>query len=211
MPLDLILRRTRLTEHREPLLDIGIADGRIAEIAADIASDAPHAQIDGRLIIPGFVETHIHLDKSCILERCRNEKGTLEEAIAAVANAKRAFTEADIYARAQRTLEKAIVQGTTRMRTHVEVDPRVGLKGFNAVRHLARDYAWALDLQICAFPQEGLTNDPGAEELLVQACEQGADLIGGCPYTDTDPTTHLAHIFAIAQRFDLDIDLHLDF
>jgi cytosine deaminase len=210
MPLDLILRRARL-EHREPLLDIGIADGRIAEIAADIASDAPQEQLDGRLVIPGFVETHIHLDKSCILERCRNEKGTLEEAIAAVANAKRAFTEADIYARAQRTLEKAIVQGTTRMRTHVEVDPRVGLKGFNAVRRLARDYAWALDLQLCAFPQEGLTNDPGTEELLIEACEQGADLIGGCPYTDTDPMTHIARIFEIARRFDLDIDFHLDF
>jgi cytosine/creatinine deaminase len=211
MPLDLILRRARLTEHRDALLDIGIADGRIAEIAADLAGDAPQEQLDGRLVISGFVETHIHLDKSCILERCRNEKGTLEEAIAAVAQAKRAFTEADIYARAQRTLEKAIVQGTTRMRTHVEVDPRVGLNGFNAVRRLARDYAWALDLQICAFPQEGLTNDPGTEELLIEACEHGADLIGGCPYTDTDPATHIARIFAIARRFDLDIDFHLDF
>jgi cytosine deaminase len=211
MPLDLILRRARLTEHRDALLDIGIADGRIAEIAADIAGDAPQEQLDGRLVIPGFVETHIHLDKSCILERCRNEKGTLEEAIAAVAQAKRAFTEADIYARAQRTLEKAIVQGTTRMRTHVEVDPRVGLNGFNAVRRLKRDYAWALDLQICVFPQEGLTNDPGTEELLIEACGHGADLIGGCPYTDTDPATHIARIFAIARRFDLDIDFHLDF
>jgi cytosine/creatinine deaminase len=211
MPLDLILRRARLTEHRDALLDIGIADGRIAEIAPDIARDAPQEQLDGRLVIPGFVETHIHLDKSCILERCRNEKGTLEEAIAAVAQAKRAFTEADIYARAQRTLEQAIVQGTTRMRTHVEVDPRVGLNGFNAVRRLQRDYAWALDLQICAFPQEGLTNDPGTEELLIEACEQGADLIGGCPYTDTDPATHIARIFATARRFDLDIDFHLDF
>jgi cytosine deaminase len=97
------------------------------------------------------------------------------------------------------------------MRTHVEVDPRVGLKGFNAVRYLARDYAWALDLQICAFPQEGLTNDPGTEELLIEACERGADLIGGCPYTDTDPMTHIARIFEIARRFDLDIDFHLDF
>src|SRR5262249_60215252 len=96
MPLDLILRRARLTEHREPLLDIGIADGRIAEIAADITSDAPQEQLDGRLVIPGFVETHIHLDKSCILERCRNEKGTLEKAIAAVAKAKGAFGEAGI-------------------------------------------------------------------------------------------------------------------
>jgi cytosine deaminase len=108
-------------------------------------------------------------------------------------------------------LEKAIVQGTTRMRTHVEIDPRVGLKGFHAVRRLKRDYEWAIDLQICAFPQEGLTNDPGAEELLVQACEQGADVIGGCPYTDTDPPTQIARIFEIARRFDLDIDFHLDF
>jgi cytosine deaminase len=97
------------------------------------------------------------------------------------------------------------------MRTHVEVDPRVGLNGFHAVRALKRDYAWALDLQICVFPQEGLTNDPGTEELLVEACEQGADVIGGCPYTDTDPAAQTARIFDIARRFDLDIDFHLDF
>jgi cytosine deaminase len=103
------------------------------------------------------------------------------------------------------------VQGTTRMRTHVEVDPRVGLRSFNAIRKLKADYAWAIDLELCVFPQEGLINDPGAEELLVEACENGADLIGGCPYTDTDPNEQLARIFAIAQRFDLDIDFHLDF
>ena len=211
MPLDLVLRHARLAERGRELFDIGIAAGRIAEIAAHIVADAADQQLDGRLVIPGFVETHIHLDKSCILERCRCEQGTLQEAIAAVAAAKRAFTEDDIYARARQTLEKAIVQGTTRMRTHVEVDPRVGLKSFNAIRQLARDYAWAIDLQICVFPQEGLTNDPGTEELLIAACEQGADLIGGCPYTDTDPATHIARIFAIARRFDLDIDFHLDF
>jgi cytosine deaminase len=211
MPLDLVLRQARLAERGEQLLDIGIAAGRVAEIAAYIAADAPDEQLDGRLVIPGFVETHIHLDKSCILDRCRCEQGTLQEAIASVAAAKRAFTEGDIYARARQTLEKAIVQGTTRMRTHVEVDPRVGLKSFNAIRQLQRDYTWAIDLQICVFPQEGLTNDPGAEELLVAACEQGADAIGGCPYTDTDPHTQIARIFEIARRFDLDIDFHLDF
>ena len=71
---------------------------------------------------------------------------------------------------ARRTLEKAIVQGTTRMRTHVEVDPRIGLTSFAAIRRLKRDYAWAIDLEICVFPQEGLLNDPGTEELLVAAC-----------------------------------------
>ena len=211
MSLDLVLRQGRLTGNDETLLDIAVADGRIADIAPHIAADAPQEELDGRLVTAGFVETHIHLDKSCILERCNCEQGTLKEAIETVAAAKRGFTEADIHARAQRTLEKAIVQGTTRMRTHVEVDPRVGLSGFRAVRALKRDYAWALDLEICVFPQEGLTNDPGAEELLVQACQEGADVIGGCPYTDTDPAAQTARIFDIARRFDLDIDFHLDF
>jgi len=209
MPLDLVLRQAQLADGAR--CDVGIAEGRIAAIAEGIAAEAPEIALGGRLVLPGFVETHIHLDKSCILDRGRNENGTLEEAIAAVSAAKRGFTEADVYARGQRTLEKAIVHGTTRMRTHVEVDPRVGLKSFEAVRRLARDYAWAIDLQVCAFPQEGLTNDPGTEELLVEACARGADVIGGCPYTDTDPMTHIARIFAIARRFDRDIDLHLDF
>ena len=211
MPLDLVLRQGRLTGSDEAPVDIGVADGRIVDIAPHIVADAPEQQLDGRLVIPGFVETHIHLDKSCILERCSCERGTLEEAIETVAAAKRSFTEADIHARAQRTLEKAIIQGTTRMRTHVETDPRVGLNGFHAIRTLKRDYAWALDLQICVFPQEGLTNDLGTEELLVEACEQGADVIGGCPYTDTDPAAQTKRIFDIARRFDLDVDFHLDF
>ena len=210
MPLDLVLRQCRLADE-EGFVDIGIAGGRIAEIAPAIVTDAPEEKLDGRLTTAGLVETHIHLDKAHILERCDCADGTLAEAIAAVAAAKRAFTAADIHARGRRTLEKAIIQGTTRMRTHVEVDPRVRLNGYDAVRRLKRDYAWAIDLEICVFPQEGLINDPGAEDLLVEACEQGADLIGGCPYTDTDPNAHIARIFAIARRFDLDIDFHLDF
>jgi cytosine deaminase len=135
----------------------------------------------------------------------------LPEAIAQVAAAKRAFSEDDVYARGRRTLEKAILQGTTRMRTHVEVDPRIGLRSFAAIKRLKQDYAWAIDLEICVFPQEGMLNDPGTEELLVAACEGGADLIGGCPYTDSDPHGQIARIFDIARRHDLDIDFHLDF
>ena len=211
MSLDLILRQARIVGYGDALLDIGVKDGRIAAIELHIAIDAAQEQLDGRLVIPGFVDTHIHLDKSCILDRCRSQHGTLEEAIAEVAAAKRVFTEDDVYTRGSRTLEKAIVQGTTRMRTHVEVDPRVGLRSFHAIRRLKANYAWAIDLEICVFPQEGLTNDLGTEELLVHACEEGADLIGGCPYTDTAPKDQIARIFAIAGRFDLDIDFHLDF
>src|SRR3954451_3880833 len=97
------------------------------------------------------------------------------------------------------------------MRTHVEIDPRIGLRSFEAIKSLQRDYAWAIDLSLCVFPQEGLTNDPGADELLVEALRDGAGVIGGCPYTDTDPHAQIKRIFDLAQEFDLDVDLHLDF
>jgi cytosine deaminase len=215
MSFDTILRNGRIAGLEHALADIGVRDGRIAAIGPKLEASASDGTrefaLDGRLVFPGFVETHIHLDKSCISDRCACRTGTLREAIETVAAAKLAFTEDDIYARARRTLEKAIVQGTTRMRTHVEVDPRIGLKGFRAVSQLKRDYAWAIDLEICVFPQEGLNNDPGTFELLGEACESGADLIGGCPYTDSDPHRQIARIFDLARRFDTDIDFHLDF
>jgi cytosine deaminase len=211
MTLDFVLREARLAGREAETLDIGLRGGRIAAIAPGLVCDAPEERLGGRLVVPGFVDTHIHLDKSCILGRCACRLGTLQEAIAEVATAKRAFTEDDVYGRARRTLEKAILHGTTRMRTHVEVDPRIGLRGFHAIARLKRDYAWAIDLQVCVFPQEGMTNDPGTEDLLVAACAAGADVIGGCPYTDTDPEGQIARIFAIAEKFDLDVDFHLDF
>ena len=211
MALDFVLRNAFVAGHEPRRVDVAVTGGRIVEIASRIDAAADEEDIDGRLVVPGFVDTHIHLDKSCIVDRCTSRDGTLAEAIREVAAAKRDFDEDDIYRRARRTLEKAILQGTMRMRTHVEVDPRVGLRGFAAIQRLKRDYAWAIDLEICVFPQEGLLNDPGTEELLIEACKQGADLIGGCPYTDSDPPGHIDRIFAIAREFDLDIDFHLDF
>ena len=208
---DFVLRNARVAGRGGEIFDILSRDGVIAEIAPRIATDARSEDVGGRLMLGGFVDSHIHLDKSCILDRCHIRHGTLEEAISQVAAAKRAFTEEDVYARASRTLEKAILQGTTAMRTHVEVDARIGLKSFNAIRKLRDDYAWAIDLELCVFPQEGMINDPGTEEMLVAACEAGADLIGGCPYADSDRVRHIEHIFGIARRFDLDIDFHLDF
>jgi cytosine/creatinine deaminase len=211
MANDFILRNARIAGRGGETFDIACRDGVIGEIAPRILCDAQGEDAGGRLVLPGFVDSHIHLDKSCILDRCRIEQGTLKEAIAQVAAAKRGFTEEDVYARAARTLEKAILQGTTTMRTHVEVDARIELTSFNAIGKLKSDYAWAIDLELCAFPQEGLLNDPGTEEMLVAACEAGADLIGGCPYADADRAGHIQRIFDIARRFDLDIDFHLDF
>jgi cytosine/creatinine deaminase len=207
---DLIFRNALLRGAADPM-DIGVTRGRITAIEPTLACEAVEVDVGGRLALPGFVDSHIHLDKACLLGRCGHDHGSVSEAIRALSEMKKGFSVEDVYARGARVLERAIVHGTTRMRTHVEIDPRIGLRGFEAVKALKRDYAWAIDLSLCVFPQEGLTNDPGSEELLIQALRDGGEVIGGCPYTDTDPNAHLARIFDLAEAFDLDVDLHLDF
>ena len=209
--MDLILKNARRIGAERELIDIGIANGRIAAVEPSLAAEEETIDLGGRLVSSGFVETHIHLDKSCILDRCKSERGDLEEAIAEAAKAKSAFTPEDVYARAVRTLEKAILQGTTHMRTHLEVDPGVGLRGLEGVLPLVKQYAWAIDLQICVFPQEGLLNNPGTDELMVEAIERGCRVVGGAPYTDSNPSGQIDRIFELAREYDLDIDMHLDF
>jgi cytosine deaminase len=97
------------------------------------------------------------------------------------------------------------------MRTHVEVDPRIGLTSLHALRRLKADYAWAIDLELCAFPQEGLLDDPGCEDVLIASLKQGATVVGGAPYMDKDSHGQIERIFQLASRFDVDIDFHLDF
>ena len=96
------------------------------------------------------------------------------------------------------------------MRTQVEIDPGIGLRGFEAIAALADDYNWAIDIEICVFPQDGLTNYPGTEELLVEALKAGAPVLGGAPRYDSDPSAQLDRIFALAREYDVDLDLHLD-
>ena len=208
--LDLIFRDAVIPGASGPM-DIGSSGGRIRAIAPKIVADAPVVDLGGRAVVAGFVDTHVHLDKACLLGRCSHVKGGLKEAIAAVSALKREFTVEDVRARGGRVIEMAIAKGTTRMRTHVEVDPRAGLRSFEAIKALRKDYAWGLDLSICVFPQEGLTNDPGAEELLDEALSNGADLLGGCPYTDIDPQAQIEKLFVLARRYDVDLDFHLDF
>src|ERR687887_1726087 len=98
--MDTILRNARLIGAEHETTDIGIAGGRIADIRPGLAADGETIDLGGRLVTPGLIETHIHLDKSAILDRCRAERGDLEEAIGEVAKAKRAFTPDDVYARA---------------------------------------------------------------------------------------------------------------
>src|SRR4051794_2984215 len=209
--MDLIVKNARIV-HRPaaPPMDIGVADGRIATIALDLGTDAETYDAGGRLVCAGLVETHIHLDKSRIVDRAPLPDGRRVNPVTLVAPLKPGMTVEDVYARAEATLRECLVNGTTRMRTQVEVDPGIGLRGFEAIRALADAYRWAIDIEICVFPQEGLTNYPGTDELLVAALRQGAPVLGAAPRYDSDPAGQLGRIFALARDFDVDLDLHLD-
>ncbi len=213
MTLDLILRGARLAgmAGETPDVDIAVQDGRIAAIQPGLVAEAAaELALDGRLVSPGLIESHIHLDKSRILDRCAPAPDRGTDHMARVAAVKPGFTLEDVHARAGRTLEDCISHGTTHMRTHVEVDANVGLRGFEAIRRLADDYAWAIDLEICVFVQEGWTNAPEADANVVAALRQGTPVVGGAPGYDPDSAGQIRRIFELARDFDVDVDIHLD-
>lgn len=212
MSADLLIRNA-LLPGSSTSTDIAVKDGRIVRVAPalDISSATVTHDAGGRLTCAGLIETHIHLDKAGIIHRCAMCEGTLAEAVTETAKAKAAFTEEDVYTRAEQVLRQAIVHGTTRMRSFVEIDPRAGFRSFDALLRLKADYAHLITLELCAFAQEGLTNDPETLPMLDAALARGADLVGGCPYTDPDPRSHVEQIFELAQKYDVDVDFHIDF
>jgi len=183
MASELILRNARLVSGRDPgaTIDIAVANGRIAAIEPRVAGEGESVDAGGRFVSPGLVESHFHLDKSRILDRVAplpDRRAT--DHMKRTSDIKHTFTVEDVYARARGTLEQCLLNGVGHMRTHVEVDPNVGLRGYDALERLAKDYAWAIDLQLCVFLQEGWTNVPGAEANVVAAETRGAGR-RGCP------------------------------
>lgn len=209
--MELIVRNARLSSEPEAFpVDIGVAGGRIVAIEPHLTAEAEVFDAEGCLACAGFVETHIHLDKSCIIDRCVPEDGRQANAVPRVAAVKPSFTVEDVYERAARTLEKCIKHGATRMRTHLELDAGVEMRSFEAIEALRRNYAWAIDIEMCVFPQEGLTNNPRSDELLVEALQRGAKVVGAAPNYDPDHAGQINRIFALAREFNADIDMHLD-
>jgi cytosine deaminase len=208
---DLVIRNVRI-EEAGALTDIAVRDGRIVSLGSNLRCEAvEHVDGEGAFAFSGFVDSHVHLDKACILDRCTICEGTLAEAVRETARIKAGFEEDDVYARAARVVERAIAQGTVRMRTFVEVDPRAGFRSLAAIKRIKADYAFALDIEICAFAQDGLTNERETYDMIDAALGDGADLIGGCPYMDPDPAGHVDLVFELAVKHGVAIDFHLDF
>ena len=209
--MDILLKNVRLNDG-ESLKDVAIQDGKISAIEETITETADRViDAEGRVLIPGFVESHLHLDKALIADRKPNNSGTLKEAISVTAELKPTFTKEDIYDRAKRTLDMIIPFGVTAIRTHSEFDPAQGFTGFEVILKLKEEYKNLVDIQVVAFPQEGIIKAPGTEKMMYEAMEMGADVVGGIPYNDAPAEEHIDIVFEIAKKYDKPIDIHAEF
>ena len=210
----LVLADARLADGRS--VDVAVTDGTID--AVTLAGEQPRtggaARLDcaGALLVPSFVEGHIHLDKTLlgmpliphrpgptVLDRVRNEKEL------------RATLGLSIEQRGGRLVEQVVAFGTGALRTHVDIDTDIGLSGLEAVLRLKEAYRGLVDIEIVAFPQSGILRDPGTADLLGAAIDAGADLVGGLDPAgiDLDVEGHLDAVFGLAARKGKGIDIHL--
>ena len=215
MALDLIVRGGTLRGREDDgPLDLGVKEGRVARVAPHIDGDGPEVDARGKLVAPTFVDPHVHLDKALITETVRdNVSGTLTEAIEIIWERKRRYDPDEILARANRVIRWAVRHGTTALRSHADVDTIGGLVPVEALLALKQQVAHLVDLQVVAFPQEGILQDPGSADLMRRAMELGADAVGGMPYNERTPEDSRAHVefcLELAREFDADVDMHVD-
>ncbi|HET7328869.1 MAG TPA: amidohydrolase family protein [Nocardioidaceae bacterium] len=212
--MDLLIRNARVWDDRQ-LVDIAISAGKIGAVGPDLDGTATQ-QIDaaGSAVLPGFVEPHLHMDKALLYRRQPTRDGTLEEAIRLTGKLKAEQNRDDVLERSRAVLDMAVRAGTVAIRVHPDVDPLQGLLGVETALELQQEYRGLLDLQIVAFPQEGILKAPGTLDLMTEAMKMGASAVGGCPYNEADwegTTRHIEHVFDLAERFDAPVDMHADF
>ena len=208
---DLILRGARLGD---ATVDVAVSGGRIERISPRV-EERGEREIDagGRLLSPPFIESHVHLDTTLTAGDPRwSESGTLFEGIQIWSERKRSITREDVISRATELLRWQAAQGVLHVRTHVDVtDPDLtGLKAMLEVREAVRGWA---EVQIVAFPQEGLLSYPRGAELMEEALKLGADAVGGIPHyehTREMGAESVRESFRLAGEYDRPVDIHCD-
>jgi cytosine deaminase len=214
MHYDLIIRHARL-HRQEQLLDLAIEAGRFARIAPALSDASATREIDaaGRLVSPPFIDSHVHLDAVLTVGQPRyNASGTLLEGIQIWSERKPDLSVEDVKQRALTAIGWEVAQGTLHIRSHVDVcDPNLtALRALLEVRAEVRDIC---DLQLVAFPQDGILSFPQGRELMRKAIEMGCDLVGGIPHYESTNAMGLEDVhyaFELAREFNRDIDCHCD-
>ena len=208
-----VIRNARL-RGRDGLWQIGLDGGNVAAIAAELPAGGDETDAGGRLVTESFVDCHIHLDK-CHTGSQLAPAGTemLQEAVERTWEMKRNYRIPEILERAGRAIDDGLRYGTTAVRTFGDVDTIGGLTPVKALLELREKYLGTVDIQVCAFPQEAIVRDPGTEDLLAEAMQLGADVVGGMPWfelSDEDSRRHVDICFEIAKRFDKPIHMLCD-
>src|SRR6266513_2509525 len=220
--LDIVIRRARL-RGRPALADIGIRDGTIVALEAGLAQrGAVELDAGGNLVTESFVNPHLHLDKVLTLDRAGQDTLTayhgvgMGEAMAAIeraARVKAGYAQDWILENVRRALRSALCYGNTHIRAFADVDPQAGLIGVKALLQARAEFAGRVHLQVVAFPQEGVVRAPGSAELVREAVELGADIVGGIAwieYTEADARRHIDEMFAIATASGRPISMLVD-
>ena len=223
----LIIRRAQL-RRQQGLRDIAIYDGRIAAITEHIDGTAAATSVayeidaNGGLVTESFVDPHLHLCKVYTLMRMDTGAvgdyhgegmGKAMSAIEAAARVKADYHESWIYDNVKRNLDLALKYGNTHKRALVDVDSKAKLEGIKAVIRAREAFKGRVDLQVVAFAQDGIVREAGAAELMRQAMEMGADVVGGIPwleYTAEDRAEHVKFCFDLAQEFNADVSFLVD-
>lgn len=220
------LRITDASIHgRDGRHDVLVEDGRVTRIdpaspegggSGTIGATPPGATVldaGGGLLARAFVEPHLHPDKSFSLSELPPAEASGLDHFTRAARIKAGFTPESVARRARRAFELAVSNGVTRLRANIDIDSIAGLRGFEGVLRAKEEVASILDVDLVAFPQEGLARDPGAYDLLREALRSGADLIGGWPNVEEGEEAqraHVAAVFDLAEEFDVDVDIHAD-
>ena len=213
MDFDLIIKNANLSDGQVGV-DIACKDGIIASIGAGIDANAENViDAKGLLVSPPFVDPHFHMDATLSLGTPRmNVSGTLLEGIALWSELKPVQTVEQIIERALRYCDLAVSMGIGAIRSHVDICDNT-LKGVEALLEVQTKVAPYLDLQLVAFPQDGIFRDPDAKTNLINALDKGVDVVGGIPHferTMQDGTDSVKYLCEIAAERGLMVDMHCD-
>lgn len=221
-PFDILIQRANLRGHSQAI-DIGIQDGKIIALEKHLEGEA-ELTIDasGNLVTESFVNPHLHLCKVYTRQMMDDEAltgyhaegmGKAMTTIELAARVKEKYAEEWIIKNARRALAQAALYGNTHIRAFADVDSKARLEGMKALIWAREEFKGIVELQVCAFAQDGLVREPGASDLMREAMEMGADVAGGIPwieYTEADIQAHIKEIFTLAQEFDKDVSMLVD-
>ncbi len=211
--MDLVIRNG-LSDTTGETIEVGIKNGLIEAVSSTaLPPGAREIDAEGGMISPAFFEAHFHLENAYLWDGLINQSGTLLEAIEIYAEVKHDLTTADIVQRAGRVIQAAVANGTLWLRSHVDIDHIAKLTILNGVAAAREQFRDLIDIQLVAFPQLGMARNPEAVDMMWQALENGCDLVGGMPHGEknmADAARHIELAFEMAEKFDVDIDMHID-